>query len=186
MRLKRVAGTFVLGLLAFSAVGQQAAIKTNVLYLATTSPNLGFEFRLADRWTMELHGGGNCWDFPDQATLGHVLGRIEPKYWFCEPFNGSSLGLDLFYGRYRIGNIPFLSSLEHHRYEGTACGAGIAYGYHLVVGGRWGIEFSVAAGYARVPYDKYESYECKRLSRSSVYHHWGVTRVGVAFLFFFG
>ena len=35
------------------------ALKTNALYWATTTPNLGLEFRLAKKWTLEAEVGLN-------------------------------------------------------------------------------------------------------------------------------
>ena len=40
-----------------SASAQKVAIKTNALYWATATPNVGMEFAMADRWTFELVGG---------------------------------------------------------------------------------------------------------------------------------
>lgn len=42
-----------------TASAQKVAVKSNALYWATATPNLGFEFAMSDRWTFELEGGYN-------------------------------------------------------------------------------------------------------------------------------
>lgn len=41
------------------ANAQDFAVKTNVLYWATTTPNLGFEVGLGEKTSLELIGGYN-------------------------------------------------------------------------------------------------------------------------------
>lgn len=45
--------------------GQKAAIKTNLLYDATSTLNLGFEFGLSPKWTLDISGNYNPWQFDD-------------------------------------------------------------------------------------------------------------------------
>ena len=63
MLMKRYLIIAVLAFLASmgSASAQKVAVKTNALYWATATPNLGFEFALGERWTFELEGGYNPW-----------------------------------------------------------------------------------------------------------------------------
>lgn len=54
--------TLILSLFAFGAANaQKAAIKTNLLYDVTLSPNLGVELKLAPKWTFDLSGNLNAW-----------------------------------------------------------------------------------------------------------------------------
>lgn len=46
--------------LCVSAFGQKAAIKTNILYDATATVNLGVEIGLAPRWTLDISGNYNA------------------------------------------------------------------------------------------------------------------------------
>ena len=45
------------------------AIKTNALYWATSTPNLGFEVGLAKKLTLDISGNYNPWKFGDNARL---------------------------------------------------------------------------------------------------------------------
>lgn len=47
---------------------QDIAAKTNLLYWATSTPNLGFEFGLGKHTTLELAGGYNPWTFDKGKT----------------------------------------------------------------------------------------------------------------------
>ena len=55
---------FLIGLL-FTVSGmisaQKVALKTNLLYDATTTLNLGVEVNLARQWTLDLSGSLNPW-----------------------------------------------------------------------------------------------------------------------------
>lgn len=64
------------------------AIKTNALYWATTTPNLGFEIGLSDKFTLDLSGNYNPWTFSDSKKLKHWLVQPELRFWTCERFNG--------------------------------------------------------------------------------------------------
>ena len=54
--MKRYLTITVIFILAFAgtASAQKVAVKTNALYWATTTPNVGMEFALSDRWTLEV------------------------------------------------------------------------------------------------------------------------------------
>lgn len=86
-----------------SAYGQWAAVKTNLLYDATTTINLGLEVGLADKWTLDVSGNYNPWEFSDNRQLKHFFIQPEARYWLCEKFNGHFFGLHGHYGKYNAG-----------------------------------------------------------------------------------
>lgn len=49
---------------------QKTALKTNVLYDVTGSINVGAEFELTPKWTFDISGNYNAWDFPMTASGG--------------------------------------------------------------------------------------------------------------------
>ena len=49
------------------ASAQSVAIKTNLLYDATTSINFGIETRVAPRWSLDISGNYNPWNMPNNA-----------------------------------------------------------------------------------------------------------------------
>ena len=114
---------------------QKAAIKTNLLSDAATTPNLGLEFRMAPKWTFDLSGQMNAWNINNRRWR-HWMVQPEFRVWYCEAFQGSFWALHLIGGQFNIGNInnniKFLGSdfskLKDHRYQGWGTGAGIGYG----------------------------------------------------------
>ena len=57
---------FVVSVLAsLSAGAQNFAMKTNLLYDATATVNVGMEAGLAPRWTFDLSGNINAWTIQD-------------------------------------------------------------------------------------------------------------------------
>ena len=55
------------------------AIKTNALYWATSTPNLGLEIGLAKKLTLDISGNYNPWKFSDNKQLKHWL--VQPVQW---------------------------------------------------------------------------------------------------------
>lgn len=72
-----------LGNLICPALAQEAAVKTNLLYDATTTMNLGVEFGLSPKWTLDVSGNYNPWTFSKNKKWKHWLVQPEARYWFC-------------------------------------------------------------------------------------------------------
>ena len=53
------------------------AIKTNALYWATSTPNLGFEVGLAKKITLDVSGNYNPWKFGNDCQIKHWL--VQPE-----------------------------------------------------------------------------------------------------------
>ena len=66
---------------------QKWAVKSNLLYDATATINLGVEAALGHRVTLDVSGNYNPWKFGD-ARWKHWLVQPEVRYWLCESFNG--------------------------------------------------------------------------------------------------
>ena len=58
----------LLGILFSANVkAQDVAIKTNLLYDATATVNLGVEVGLAPKWTLDISGNINAWNVKEEA-----------------------------------------------------------------------------------------------------------------------
>ena len=90
------------------ANAQRVGVKTNALYWATATPNVGFEFALSDRWTFELAGGYNPWTLNSEKNVKakHFLVTPELRYWFCESFHGHFIGINANYTQFNISGMP--------------------------------------------------------------------------------
>ena len=186
-------GTQVYGQTQSSAQAQKPVfgVKTNLLYWATTSPNIGVEFRVAPRWTIQPELGWNTWDYPNNSSIRHWIFIPEGRYWFCQAFEGHFLGLHLLYGQFDAGNWnwdrdfnPFFhKEIYDHIYNGWGAGAGLAYGYHFPLGKRWGLELTLGAGYVYFSYDKYKCENCRELIGNYHRNYFGPTKSGVNLIY---
>lgn len=186
--------TLAVVLSAFSALAQHSGVKTNALYLATTTPNVGAEFALSDKWTLGADAGYNPFSFGSRQDdegrtyhpkFRHWLVMPEIKYWFCKSFQRSYLGLHGIYSEYNVGGLPFGEELQDYRYQGNMYGGGISWGYQWAIGGRWGLEVSLGAGYLHLRYDKYECAECGDYVGKYARDYVGLTKAAITFIYYF-
>lgn len=174
--------------MASSVFGQKIGVKTNLLYDATTTMNLGFEFGLAPRWTLELSGSYNPWTLDEgkNKKIKHLAVIPEARYWLCNRFQGHFFGLHSGYSQFNISavRLPFQSkSTKNHRYQGWGTGVGLAYGYSWILGKRWNLEATFGLGYIYTNYDKYECATCGKFKANTDNHYFGPTKAGVSVIF---
>lgn len=179
--------------MAFSADAQKFAVKTNLLYDATATVNLGAEIGLAPRWTIDLSGNLNAWTIDDHKWK-HILLQPEARYWFCDRFQGHFLGVHALGGKYNVGYIKNdiqalwkdWSVLTDHRYQGYFIGAGVAYGYALALCKHWNLEFELGLGYIYTRYDKFECFGCgQRVADNVPLHYVGPTKAAINLVYVF-
>ena len=60
-----------------SISGQQVALKTNVLFLATASPNAGVEIGIGKKFSVDIWGAYNPWKFNNKMHLNFYLAQPE-------------------------------------------------------------------------------------------------------------
>lgn len=192
MRLLIVSICLVVASLTASA--QNVVVKTNLLYDITATANLGIEFKVAPKWTVDISGNLNAWTFSDNKKWKHWVLQPEAHYWLCERFNGHFVGAHLVGGIYNMGNwntdFTFLGTdfgqLKEHRYEGWLVGAGIAYGYHWMLGRHWSVEAEIGIGYVYTQADKYECPRCgEQLENNKPHHYVGPTKAAVNLIYVF-
>lgn len=94
--------------IGISLSAQDISLKTNLLYDISTTFNLGAEFRLAPKWTLDVSANYNPFTFSDSKKWKHWMAQPEARYWLCEAFNGHFFGLHLLGGQFNVGNVKFL------------------------------------------------------------------------------
>ena len=119
---------------------QRVAVKSNALYWATLSPNLGAEFRVSRHFTVNLEVAGNPFKLSDKLKTQFVGATPEVRYWF----EGRP------HARHFAGVMGLVAShnlvLNDQKHTGETIGAGLTYGYSFVLGRRWSLETTVGAG----------------------------------------
>lgn len=190
--------TLMLGILfivssSFSQVfAQQLAVKTNLLYDATTTPNLGLEMGVGKKHSMQLYYGLNPWEFDGDnggKYFKHWLLSPEYRYWFCHRFQGSFVGIHGLGGEFNAANVklPFgmYKELRDHRYEGWYVGGGATYGYQWVLSRHWNFETSVGVGAIYAKFKKFECGECGRQTGDDHTVYVGPTKAVLSLLYIF-
>ena len=109
-------------------LAQDMALKTNLLYDATTTINLGYEVALNKKTTLDIWVNYNPWTLGSkwvglyedevngyasaserQSKLKHFMIQPEVRWWLCEKFNGHFFGAHLHGGLFNVGalKLPF-------------------------------------------------------------------------------
>ena len=124
----------LLSLIIPRSSAQTLALRTNLLYDATLSPNLGVEVRLDSTWSAGINVGFNAWDIDKQKNKKwrHILIAPNIRHYFGQKrdtlnhysFNGDRLvgvrhdsvavynsghywEADAIYSHFNVGNVKF-------------------------------------------------------------------------------
>ncbi|MEI3469399.1 MAG: DUF3575 domain-containing protein [Bacteroides intestinalis] len=176
---------FILGLLPAESKAQKIAVKSNLLYDATTTMNLGLEVALARKWTLDIPVNYNPWKF-DETRLKHWGIQPELRYWFCESFNRTFIGLHGHYADFNVGGLPdwpLMADLRNYELSGTSVWSGVSIGHSWILKKRWSIEASLGLGYARIVYEKYPCATCGTKQKDTSKNYVGPTKASVSLIY---
>ena len=192
---------FLMALLGVLVSDAQVAVKTNLLYDATTTPNIGAELRVSERSTVNLVYGFNPWSFSSESHgkryVKHWVLMPEYRWWLCVPYSGHFFGVHAFGGEMNAVNVSLVlpgaffggdnivKGVKDHRYQGTFAGAGATYGYQWMLSRHWNLEAEAGIGYGHVWYDRYTCGECGVKDRSGQSNYVGLTKLGISIMYIF-
>lgn len=173
--------------------GRETALKTNLLYDATATVNLGVEQAVAPKWSIDLSANLNAWNMKAGARWKHWLVQPEVRYWFCQALDGHFLAAHLVGGQYNIGHWTDggiwgikADKLAKNRYQGWFAGIGVGYGYTWMLHKHWNLEAEIAVGYAFSRYDRFECENCGREVESDRTRHYvGPTKAAISLVYLF-
>lgn len=167
-------------------LGQKIAIKNNILYDITATPNLGVEFGLSKHLSLDLSAGYHPWSFKEDKSLKHWAVQPELRYWFMERMDEHYIGIHAQHMNYDFSGFDLPWGMkEELGYDGTAWGGGLSYGYHLYLAPRWNMEFTIGAGYTRFKYTKYEFDNTNRRVDIGEFKrsYYGLSKLGVSIVY---
>ena len=165
-------------------------IKSNLLYDATGTVNLGVEMPLADQWSLDLSGNYIGWNWKYYMKWKHWMVQPELRWWTRRTSKGHFLALHALGGEYNMGNVHFpfglFKPLRTERHDGWYAGAGIGYGYRWNFSSRWGMEAEAALGYVRFDYSTYEWPAYGDRLKGGTRNYFGPTKLAVNLVYRFG
>ena len=142
----------------------RVALRTNLLYDATLSPNLGVDVRVDSTWSVGLLAGMNAWDIDKEKNKKwrHMLFSFRArKYVNDSVFHKGYFEADAIYSHFNVGNVKFplglYKTVRERRLQGDLLALGGKYGYSWILSRDWRIEAEagVAIGYAW-----FKEYDC--------------------------
>ena len=168
----------VLATLPSSLKAQDVALKTNALYWLGTTSNLGVEFALSPKVTLDLSAAYNPWTFHDGKKLRFWLAQPEVKYWLCDKFEGHFVGLHLHGAQY-------YGVFNDKIYDGYLAGGGITYGYDWILSPHWNLEAAIGVGYAHLWYKQGLRLPCEKCFEKKHKNYFGPTKVALSLVYIF-
>lgn len=159
------------------------AIKSNALYLAAGVTNIGGEYAFHPHWSVDLPLVYSPYTIARRYRMRFLYIQPEARYWLDRPMKGHFFGVHLHAGVFNVS----LDNKNRYQSEKGFHGAGISYGYAMPLSRRWSMEFTVGVGYAFTKYCTYYNVPNGiRYEKDIPYHYWGLTKLGLNFVYRFG
>ncbi len=166
--------------MAATSHAQRLAVKTNAVGWAFYGTlNLGAEVALAPRWTLDVQGFYNPWEFSDHKQSKFRAVQPELRHWFCRKFAGHFVGLHGGYADYDFG-------MNKYRYDGWTTSLGASYGYSLPVAAHWRVEANLGLGWLHKEYDRSDRVQYPGdvvMYDPQTKNCFGITRAGLSIVF---
>jgi hypothetical protein len=159
------------------------SIKSNALYLAAGVTNIGGEYAFHPHWSVDLPLVYSPYTLARTYRMRFLYIQPEARYWLDRPMKGHFFGVHLHAGVFNVS----LDNKNRYQSEKGFHGAGISYGYAMPLSRRWSMEFTVGVGYAFTKYCTYYNVPNGiRYEKDIPYHYWGLTKLGLNFVYRFG
>ena len=127
------------------------ALKTNLLYDAILMPSLELEYRIGNRWSVNLEGEMAWWS-KDRQHKYYQIATISPegRYWFKtkKPWHGHYVGAFAGGSWYDLEN-------GGRGYKGELAMTGLSYGYMFPLGRALSLEAGIGVGFLSTSYEEY-------------------------------
>lgn len=156
----------------------KVSVRTNLLYWATGTPNLGMEWKPSNNLGLHINGIWSHWTWSDK-NKHYRTWFIQPEIrWYIGESRHWFLGIEAHTGQF---NVKFNDT----GYQGDALGGGLTGGYRLPLSKRFDMDFSLGLGYTQVKYDSYyrSSDVMVRKESEQKKNVFGPTQVGVSIIF---
>lgn len=170
-----------------------AALKTNLLYDAVTALNFAVEVPFNEKFSLLYEHHCPWWlSRNNRYCLEYLSFGGEFRWWFKPKTQAATprrIQRDAlvghFLGVYGMGGKFDFQFNRKLCYQGEFFSAGLTYGYSMPIAKRLNLEFSISAGYARIPYRHYIPTDDWELlvrdpQKTGVWHYFGPTKVEIS------
>lgn len=190
MNKKILLTLLLIGCCSITASAQQFALKTNALYWATGTINIGGELAVSKHSTVSLTANCNPWIMGHDGKLQAWFVQPEYRYWFSEKFTRAFVGVNLLAGQCEIGGfaMPYglLRRILNNYYKANAVALGLSVGYDFYISPHWNLELVAGFGVARVSYHTVPLYKPQPATYKNKVRYLPVpTEIGVSFVYLF-
>ncbi|GHV29590.1 hypothetical protein FACS1894177_00740 [Bacteroidia bacterium] len=132
---------------------EKVSLRTNLLYWAVATPNLGVEWQPSDNWGILVNGAYSHWIWNGEDKQHRTwLVQPEVRYYFSSPLWRPG-GVWFIGAEFHAGQFNF--KFNDTGYQGDALGGGITGGYKLRLSHVFDLDFSLGLGYTSLKYEKY-------------------------------
>lgn len=151
------------------------AIRTNLLYGFSVTPNLGLDLALSKHVTLGVGVGVKWWprwlpwdtDKENPMKWKQFVVVPELRIWPKQAYTGWFFGVDGVYSHYNVGAIKFPFGLypevKDHRYQGDLYAAGLFAGHSWWLGDHFRLEALAGVNAGLYKAEKYECAHCGAL-----------------------
>ncbi len=165
----------------------QVAVKSNMLFLAAGTPNIGLEFPVSDQFSITATGAFTRLTIKQTYAIQTLQGGLDFKYWFGAGGGRTLTGWNA--GVYMVAGAPWDVQWKTGWQGDSFLSAGLEGGYSLCIGKKWNLEFLLAAGWFHTPearqYRKEGGHMMWQQSRQNV-HRFSLTKAQVNLVWHFG
>jgi len=152
-------------------------LRTNLLYWAAATPNIGLQWRITPSYGIKIDGGYSKWEYNGENKI--------QKLWFINPEvrrymlenKRFYMGLGATLGEYNL-------KLGSTGYQGSVYGGALTVGYQLSMGRHFSCDFNIGLGAAHLTYDTFgvidgvRVFKAKKVSKTI----FGPTQIGVSLI----
>ena len=158
-----------LGVSPESSPKRGIALRTNLAYAASATPNIGLEVPFSNHFSIGFNAGLKPWprwfvwdwDKTVEKKWKHLLVAPELRFWPRAVYDGLFIGTDLIYTHYNVGavNFPFgmYPAARENRLQGDFYGLGLFAGWSWWLSDHWRLEAEAGLG---AGYSDAREFEC--------------------------
>ena len=164
------------------------AIKNNIIYDAALVANLGVEIGFGKHFSVDIPVTYSPYTISRNYRMRTLSVQPDLRYYLKEGWRGHFFGI---HGNFAYYNVvtPFNPKTRYQDRDGKypLYGGGISYGYSLPFGknSRWGMEFTIGAGYAYLDYDSFYNVDNGAWFTRDTKHYFGIDKAGITIYYRF-